>query len=317
MRADRLLALVLLLQSRGRLTAGQLATQLEVSVRTIYRDVVALGTAGIPVVADAMGYRLVDGYRTQLTGLTPQEARGLALAGLPAAAAELGLASAVTSGELKLTAALPQDLREQATRMRQRFHVDAPGWYRDGDGSDHLSGVAEAVWAGHAIQVRYESWRGSVHRRLEPYGLVLKAGVWYLVARCGADLRVYKVSQIQELMPLPDAVEVPARFDLAAHWRVHLAEFRRRLYQGDALVRLACSAIDQFTHVFGRAAEQAIATAAPSGDGCLTVRLPIESLTHAEEHLLRLGARVEILEPAALRERIHSTARALATLYGS
>src|SRR5690349_18164125 len=113
MRADRLLALVLLLQSRGRLTATQLATQLEVSVRTIYRDVVALGTAGIPVVADATGYRLLDGYRTQLTGLTAQEARGLVLAGLPAAAAELGLAAAVASGELKLSAALPDGLREQ------------------------------------------------------------------------------------------------------------------------------------------------------------------------------------------------------------
>ncbi|HEU4426808.1 MAG TPA: HTH domain-containing protein, partial [Pilimelia sp.] len=183
MRADRLLSIVLLLQSRGRQTAGQLAAELEVSVRTIYRDVLALGSAGIPVYGDSTGYRLVDGYETRLTGLSADEARGLVLAGLPGAAADLGLAEAVTAAQLKLTAALPEALRERAARMRQRFHLDAPGWYHDGDNCDHLAAVADAVWRQHVIAVRYESWSRVVERRLEPYGLVLKAGKWYLVAR--------------------------------------------------------------------------------------------------------------------------------------
>ncbi|TWH65176.1 helix-turn-helix transcriptional regulator [Micromonospora olivasterospora] len=164
------------------LRSAPLATELKVSVRTIYRDVVALGTAGIPVHADPTGYRLVDGYRTHLTGLTADEARGLVLAGLPGAAADLGLAEAVAAAQLKLTAALPETLRERATRMRQRFHLDTPGWYHDGDNSEHLAAVADAVWRQQAVAVRYETWTRLVDRRLDPYGLVLKAGKWYLVA---------------------------------------------------------------------------------------------------------------------------------------
>jgi len=185
MRADRLLSIVLVLQSRGRQTAHQLAAEHEVSVRTIYRDMQALGSIGIPVFGDSAGYQLVDGYRTQLTGLTAEEARGLVLAGLPGVAADLGLAAEVAGASLKLAAALPQPLRERVTRMRQRFHLDAPGWYQDGDSSEYLTELADAVWRQVAVSVRYENWHREVDRRLEPYGLVLKAGKWYLVACTG------------------------------------------------------------------------------------------------------------------------------------
>jgi predicted DNA-binding transcriptional regulator YafY len=165
-RADRLLAIVLQLQSRGRLTAPELATELDVSVRTIYRDMTALGTAGIPVHAGQDGYRLVDGYRTHLTGLTAAEARGLVLSAVPSAAAELGLAEAATMARLKLDAALPDGLRSAAARMRQRLHLDAPSWYDDGDPSDHLTGVADAVWQQHVIDIRYESWKQTRDHRV-------------------------------------------------------------------------------------------------------------------------------------------------------
>ena len=314
-RADRLLSIVLLLQSRGRLTAAQLAGQLGVSVRTIYRDMLALGTAGIPVYADPAGYQLVDGYRTQLTGLTADEARGLVLAGLPGPAAQLGLAGAVAAAQLKLSAALPDDLRERAERMRQRFHLDAPGWYHDGDHADHLAAVAEAVWHQQVVAVRYETWTSVVERRLEPYGLVLKAGTWYLVAGAKTAIRTYKVNQILDLTVLPERFDWPDGFDLAGHWRDHIVEFRSRLHQGDAWVRFSPAALDRLPHLMGRAVADAAAAGERQPDGWTLACVPIESESHAEGLFLRLGAEVEVLSPATLRARIAATVACLAALY--
>jgi predicted DNA-binding transcriptional regulator YafY len=317
MRADRLLSIVLLLQSRGRLTAPELAGQLEVSVRTIYRDMVALGAAGIPVYADQDGYRLVDGYRTQLNGLTPDDARSLVLAELPGAAAELGLAHAAAAVRLKVSAALPDAVREQVGRARQRFHLDAPGWYHDGDHSDHLAAVADAVWHQHAVDVTYETWHRVVHRRLQPYGLVLKAGRWYLVARADDDIRTFRVNQIQELTVLPQTFPWPEGFELATYWREHIAQFRARLYEDQALVRLAPAAIEKVDHLMGRAVAAAVARGEIQPDGWTLARIPIESQAHAQRELLRFGVDVEVLEPASLRDRMTATATGLAALYRS
>jgi predicted DNA-binding transcriptional regulator YafY len=314
-RADRLLSLVLLLQSRGRLTAGQLAAELEVSVRTIYRDMVALGTAGIPVYADAAGYRLVDGYHTQLTGLTADEARALVLAALPRAAADLGLAEAVAAAQLKLAAALPDRLRDRAARMQQRFHLDAPGWYHDGDASEHLTAVADAVWRQRMLTVEYEAWTGVVQRRLEPYGLVLKAGKWYLVARTGQHVLTYRVSQIRALTVQPEDFDWPTGFDLEAYWRDQVTQFRTRLRQGEALVRLSPAAMEQLPHLMGRQVADAAAGGEPQPDGWVLARLPIESDSHAEAEFLRLGAGIEVLGPSRLRDRLAATAAALFALY--
>ena len=315
MRADRLLSIVLLLQGRGRQTARQLATELEVSIRTIYRDVLALGTAGIPIYGDSTGYQLVDGYQTQLTGLSAHEARALVLAGLPDAAADLGLAEAVAAAQLKLAAALPDALREPATRMRQRFHLDAPGWYHDGDSCDHLAAVADAVWRQQVIAVRYESWSRVVNHRLEPYGLVLKAGKWYLVARAGRGVRTFRISQIRELSVLSDQFDWPVGFDLVAYWDEHIREFRARLHRGEALVRLSPAALDRLPHQMGSAVAQAAAAGEPQPDGWLLARVPIESDSHAVAEFLRLGAEAEVLEPTSLREQIAKTVASLAALY--
>ncbi|MEV4414842.1 WYL domain-containing protein [Catellatospora sp. NPDC049609] len=315
MRADRLLSLVLLLQSRGRQTAAQLAAEAGVSMRTIYRDVQALGAAGIPIYADPTGYALVDGYRTQLTGLTAAEARGLVLAGLPGVAADLGLAEAVAAAQLKLSAALPQALRERADRMRQRFHLDAPGWYEDGDGSDHLATVADAVWHQQVLAVRYDGWTALAEHRLEPYGLVLKAGKWYLVARGDRGVRTFRVSQIRELTVLPETFTWPDGFDLVAHWNAHIADFRSRLHRGDALVRLAPQAVERLPHLMGRAVADAAAAGEVQPDGWVLARVPIETDDHAQMQFLRLGAQVEILEPESLRLRVAATVAALSDLY--
>jgi len=315
MRADRLLSIVLVLQSRGRQTAHQLAAAHEVSVRTIYRDMQALGSIGIPVFGDSAGYQLVDGYRTQLTGLTAEEARGLVLAGLPGVAADLGLAAEVAGASLKLAAALPQSLRERVTRMRQRFHLDAPGWYQDGDSSEHLTGLADAVWRQQAVSVRYENWQREVDRRLEPYGLVLKAGKWYLVAGTGGQVRTFRVNQIRALTVLPDRFDWPEGFDLATFWSGHIVEFRARLHTGEALVRLSPAALQRLPHLMGRPVADAAAAGEPQPDGWLLARVPIESEAHAAAEFLRLGDQVEVLGPRTLRDRLSATVAGLAALY--
>ena len=179
MRASRLLTMVLLLQARGALTADELAVELGVSPRTVYRDVTELAAAGVPIYADQGrlgGYRLVDGYRTRLTGLSGGEARALFLAGLPAPAADLGLAEEVAAARLKLLAALPAELREQAQRTAAVFHLDAPGWYQDAQAQPFVTLLMDAVVAQLAVDVGYRRWRApqEVQRRLRPYGCTVR-----------------------------------------------------------------------------------------------------------------------------------------------
>ncbi|MGW8328588.1 helix-turn-helix transcriptional regulator [Streptomyces sp. NPDC055897] len=309
MRASRLVTLLLLLQNRGRMTARQLADELEVSVRTVYRDVEALGAAGIPLYGDAGhagGYRLVDGFRTRLTGLTADEAQAAFLAALPGAAAELGLGEALATARLKLRAALPAELREHAGRIQERFLLDAPGWYGEADRTPHLTAVAGAVWARRAVVLRYRRWRApeEIERRVEPYGLVLKAGRWYLVASGPSGIRTYRVDQIVQLGLLEDEFDVPDGFDLVAYWKGYLADFRARLHTGEALVRLT----EEGARRLG---------VTPAGDGWTRARVPIESIDHALGEFLRLGTDIEVIEPAELRARMAETVRSLANRYDS
>ena len=310
--------MLLLLQTRGRLTAQQLADELEVSVRTIYRDVESLHSAGIPLYGDAGrdgGYRLLDGYRTRLTGLTTEEAQALFLAGLPGPAAELGLGTVVAAAQLKVQAALPRELRDRAQHIQERFLLDAPGWYSDGDAVPHLSAAADAVWRQKAMQVRYSGWRRTVTRRLEPYGLVLKGGRWYLVAHGGRHLGTYKVNQILDLEVLDESFTRPGDFDLTGYWREHVTDFRARLHQGEALVRLSPSACERIGHLMGAAVAAAAAGGTVEADGWIRARLPIETIGHAQTEFLKLGAEVQVLEPAELRDRLASTAARMAALY--
>ncbi|MET7866371.1 helix-turn-helix transcriptional regulator [Micromonospora taraxaci] len=324
MRASRLLSVLMLLQTHGRLTAAQLADRLAVSARTIYRDVESLHAAGIPLYGEAGhagGYHLVDGWRTRLTGLTAEEADRLFLAGLPGPADELGYGDVVAALQLKLHAALPAPLRDRATRLQQRFHLDAPGWYADGDASPELARTAEAVWRQHRVEVRYRSWNGEVTRVLEPYGLVLKGGRWYVVAdQPGRGTpATYRVSQILALTPLPQEFDRPADFDLPSWWRAHVVRFRARLHRDEATVRLSPGGRERLREIAGDPVVTAVEASAgpPDARGWVTAVLPIESLTHAHGELLRLGADVEVLAPAALRERLAATAAGLAALYST
>ncbi|MFI9063816.1 helix-turn-helix transcriptional regulator [Streptomyces sp. NPDC053429] len=308
MRASRLVTLLLLLQNRGRMTAQQLAEELEVSVRTVYRDVAALGAAGIPLYGDAGhlgGYRLLEGYRTRLTGLTADEAQAAFLAALPGTAAELGLGEALATAQLKLRAALPAELREHAGRIQERFLLDAPGWYGGADRTPHLAAVAAAVWARRAVVLRYRRWRApeEIERRVEPYGLVLKAGRWYVVAGGPSGIRTYRVDQISELRSLEEEFAVPDGFDLAAYWNSYLIDFQGRLHTGEALVRLTAEGARR------------LGVTPTEGRGWTETRVPIESIDHAHGEFFRLGSDIEVMAPAELRDRIAGTVRTLAARY--
>ena len=198
MRASRLVSLLLILQSRGGQTAAELARELEVSVRTIHRDVDALSASGVPIYADRGphgGIRLVDGYRTRLTGMTADEAEALFLAGLPGPAAELGLGTVVAAARLKVLASLPTELRGRASRLVERFHLDAAAWYHPDEAVPCLGELSEAVWEARRVKIGYDRGDKTVDRILEPLGLVLKAGVWYLVAGVDGQPRTYRVSR--------------------------------------------------------------------------------------------------------------------------
>jgi len=320
MRASRLLSVLLLLQSRGGMTADELAAELEVSVRTVYRDVESLSAAGVPVYAErgrAGGYRLLDGYRTRLTGLTGDEAQSLPLAGLPDAAAELGLGAVLTAAQLKLQAALPDELRDRAGKVAERFVLDVPGWFRGIERLSRLAEVAQAVWDAHSVTVRYQRWdRSQTRRVLEPLGLVLKAGNWYLAARSDGAVRTYRVSRILDLEP-GAAFERP-EFDLAAYWREWSERFERRMYPRTAVVRLSPLGRDLVPFYLGAVGARALreCRAAPDDDGWLRVELPVEPEGPALGQLLRFGPELQVLEPAELRHQVAAAVNRMGAMYG-
>ncbi|MFD0415541.1 helix-turn-helix transcriptional regulator [Streptomyces sp. NPDC127108] len=323
MSAGRLLSLLLLLQSRGRVSARGIADELGVSVRTAYRDVARLQEAGVPVYAEPGrrgGYQLLDGYRTRLTGLSEGEARALFFAGLPGPAAELGLAAEVTAARLKLLAALPAGPREEAARTATVFHVDAPGWYREPEEAPHLPLFVDAVLARHAVDVRYRRWRApqEVSRRLRPYGLVLKSGTWYLVAASGSRTATYRVTQVLDATPTDERFDRPRDFDLGAYWASYLDDFQSRRHTGTATIRLSPHGRRRLPdNVPPDVARAVDATATPVGDdGWVEAVIPTESTAHACGELLRLGVDVEVVAPAELRRAMAATVTALARTYG-
>ena len=319
-RASRLLAILLRLQRIGPATAEELAGELEVSVRTIYRDVAALQLAGVPVWTETGpggGIRLLEGWRSQLDGLTADEADALFLgAAAPAAAAELGLGTVLVAAQAKVLATLPPELRGRAARVRQRFLLDAPGWFHHGEDVRHLTTVADAVWSERRVDLRYRRGNDEVQRRVDPLGLVLKAGTWYLVARHRSRVLTYRVGRITGATVLDDRFDRPPAFDLAAHWAASSAAFDRSILRARVRLRLSPRAARDLTwFVDATAAADALAAAGPPGaDGWVEVELAVEEEAVAAGQLLALGDGVEVLEPPSVRAAIAATARRMAEL---
>ena len=249
MRADRLLSLLMILQLRGRTTAGDLSAQLEVSVRTVYRDIEALIRSGVPIQADrgrTGGVRLARGYQTRLTGLSADEAQALPFASVAVAAAALGFAGTAESARLKVLAALPLTASEQAYHASERFYLDPADWYRRPATPQHLRPIATAVWAGQIVQIHYESWRGRKMRLVEPLGLVLKAGTWYMIGRRARQVSIYRVESVRSVRILPGKFVQPRNFDLAAEWQKEVSRFETSLRR--TMVDVTIHHADNYAH---------------------------------------------------------------------
>jgi predicted DNA-binding transcriptional regulator YafY len=321
MQASRLLSIMMLLQARGHMSAPQLAQTLEVSVRTVLRDVDELSAAGVPIWGDRGrlgGFQLKAGWSTQLTGLTEPEAQALFLAGLPSAATELGLGTAATSARLKMIAALPLEWREQASNVASRLHIDPIDWYRSAETPQALQDIARAVWRCERINMQYKSWRNTSTREVDPLGLVLKAGAWYLLARPVGKKEVltFRLANILAVSITKKVFKRPTKFVLAEHWQASTQRFEAELYKQSA--HIAASPRAQVWLENGRV--KVVALPEDNSSGSLPPNwkqflLPIESVEHGMRQLLGFGAEVKVIEPDELEIALRDELLRLNRLY--
>jgi len=305
MRADRLLSALLLLQAHGGLTARQLARRLEVSMRTVQRDMEALCAAGVPVFAlrgAGGGWRLDEHWRTRVPGLDEAELRALLMA-QPRVLGDARLAKAAEAALDKLMAALPSSLREQAASIRRRLHVDPTGWYGTPENLAMLPIVQDAVARDRKLAMRYlRAGRERVERTVDPLGLVAKGGVWYLVARTPAGFRTYRVSRIEEATLLDQPCTRPADFDLAAFWKSSTEELQRSRTRYEATLRLEPRAAASLAS--WRRTEPVEPADRDAPAGWVTVRTWFEDEEQARFIVLGCGPRAEVLAPDELRAAV-------------
>ncbi|MBI5029759.1 MAG: WYL domain-containing protein [Chloroflexi bacterium] len=321
MRADRLLALLMLLQTRGprRVTAQALATELEVSERTIYRDVDALSAAGVPIYGEAGldgGYALLDSYRTNLTGLSAGEVRALFMLSIPAPLADLGVSQELKSALLKLTAALPAARQPDEEYVRQRFYLDSVGWQRDEEAVPFLKTIHQAVWENRKLHLTTRAFATQIQKTVAPYGLVVKAGVWYLVCAVHDQIRVHRISYLIDARLANETFERPADFDLAAYWQASCAEREQNRATFIARVRVAPNLVPGLPRYFGNSIREKIANADnPDAEGWLTLELAFESFEAARDRMLAFGRAIEVIEPYSLRCSVLDFAEQIVALY--
>jgi predicted DNA-binding transcriptional regulator YafY len=310
------MSVLLLLQAHGRLTGRELSKRLEVSVRTVHRDMEALSAAGVPVFAlrgARGGWQLDEGWRTQVPGLDEAELQALLMA-QPRVIGDGRLASAAERALGKLMAALPVTLREQAASMRQRLYVDTAGWRGTAENLTMLPIVQDAVSRDRKLAIRY--WRADrecVDRAIDPLGMVAKGSTWYLVARTPDGFRTYRVSRIEQATLLDAPCERPADFDLAAYWKSSSERFQDGLTRYEARLRVEPRTAGWLKRWrFGWSIEdEQMPEQPPDPDAWLTLRMQFDREEEACFLVLGLGARVDVLEPATLRERVLAEAAAI------
>ena len=314
-RASRLVSLLLLLQTRGQLTAPELAEELEVSVRTVYRDVEALSAAGVPVYAEAGrggGFRLVEGYRTRLTGLSAKEAEALLLGGTAGPVGELGLGTVFAAAQAKLLAAMPKEVADRAFVVRQRFHLDSAGWFKSSRVPANLAPVATAVWEGRRLEVVYRHYDSEVEaeRVLDPLGLVLKGGVWYLVAARDGETRTYRISRIRSARILNEESSRPPDFDLPKYW----AESVSRFEVGAPRLAVTLQATSRTIATLQRHGYQT-EPVEPSARGKVQATITFDDMDTAVRELMPLGGAVEVRDPRELLDRLREAAHEIVAIY--
>ena len=338
-RASRLVTLLFTLQRMRTATAAELARELEVSERTVYRDVAALSEAGVPIWTEpgrGGGIRLLDGWRTRLDGLTAHEAAAIFAVGAPQVLAGLGMSAALAGAQAKLLATLPAELREHARSVAERFHLDAPGWFHTPQQVTQLAAVAEAVWEQRKLRISYRRRSEEVERTVDPLGLVLKAGTWYLAARSLGGGRMdtarslgggrmdtarirdsvltYRVDRITAAESTGDLFERPEGFDLAEWWAGAASRFERQMLRATVRLRVGPRALKMLPHVADPdAGLRAVAHAGPpDAEGWREVELDVEGIDVAAGQLTALGGQVEALDPPELRAALAANGAALA-----
>ena len=323
MKAERLVALLFTLQRRRSATAAELAVELGVSERTMHRDLAALREAGVPLWTEQGrhgGFRLVDGWRSGLDGLTAREAVALFALGVPDALAGLGLDTAGSAARAKVSAGMPAELREHAALVAGRFHLDAPGWFGAADEPTALATVVQAVWQQQRVSVRYRRRDKVASRELEPLGLVLKAGVWYLVARVVPDdaLRTYRVSRILEVRSSDVPFDRPPEFDLAYWWRASSATFEQVARPLRVRARLNRTAVRELRRVFGgeHLADTIVSLGSPDAGGWAEAELALEDGEIGLGQLVALSPGVEVIDPPELRAALAAIGAELAARNG-
>lgn len=315
MRADRLLSILLLLQLHGRMTARELAKRLEVSLRTIHRDMEALGAAGVPVVADRGargGWSLMEGYRTNLTGLTDAEVRALFVMTPARILSDLRLEKASDAALVKLLSVLPSVTRRNAEFAKERIHIDVSGWSRSKDPVPFLPLLQDAVWRERRVRMLYGDIGCLSERVIDPLGLVAKGSAWYLVAAIDGDIRSYRVSRVREATILDETFARPQNFDLARFWEESSTRFKERLPRYEVVIRAAQTALSWISALtrFG-----GVDKVEEEKDGLVRVAMHFDAEEVARAVIAGFGDQVEVIEPAALRAGVVNFARATINRY--
>jgi predicted DNA-binding transcriptional regulator YafY len=306
MRADRLLAMLMLLQTHRRLTGRQLAEALEVSVRTVYRDVIALNTAGIPIYTEAGpggGISLIEDYQTDLTGLLPEEVGALSMLNIPEALVSLGVGEPLKAALLKLAAAVPPSMREKQAQTHNRLHLDATWWFQSDEPIPHLQTIKDAVWQDRLLQITYQGdFNTTGQQVVAPYGLVAKANIWHLVYALKGHVRVRRISRILSADILPDRFQRPADFDLISFWQGWCAAYEKDRTFFEVRVLVSPALADRLPLLLQENLPDLLNTPpAMTGTVWQAMTLHFESFENARTHLLGFGGAVEVLEPLALR----------------
>jgi predicted DNA-binding transcriptional regulator YafY len=327
MKSGRLLEMLLLLQARGQVTAAELAERLEVSPRTVYRDAEALSSAGVPIYAErgrAGGIRLLPGYRTDVTGLTQDEARALFVLTTGGVHEDLGLGTAARSAILKVMRAVPEPFRPAAAATSQRILVDPAGWMRGGDPVGQLGVLQAAVFTDRRLRLRYRSSGRRktgdsgvpAERVVDPYGLVCKGGVWYLAADSGGEPRLFRVSRVVSAEVDETPVRRRAGVELAGLW----GQLRRQVEERPAKVLVLARVRREWLDIFGRMCAGnlvgSVAEAEPAGEDWVQVRLRYGAVPAART-LLSFGANVEVVSPPEVQADLAEQAADVMALYSN
>lgn len=319
MRASRLLTILMTLQSRDLVSAAELARDCQVSVRSIYRDIDSLSALGIPVYSEQGvngGYRLLEGYRTQLNGFSKQEIETLFMLGLSGPMQELGLAPAMSEARLKLLAAIPASLRTHAERFQSCFLLDTPGWFTEKETVGDLPQLFSAIWQKNPISFHYQSWRSSSQQVVNPLGMVLKAGTWYLVAQSQMQVKTYRVARIQDLIILNHSFESPMPFDLSAYWQQSTRQMEAELYPNTAEIKLTAKGLKMLHSLSPPYVRQHTQITHTDNTGWTSVTLPSGKTEQAVVEMLRFGPEVQVIQPEALRQAMKDVIEEMGRYYG-